>query len=223
VALAVCVVISNVGNMAVRTALLLVAYRVFALGPDGAGWILAVGGLASVIGATLAGRVSARLGVGPSLVLATTVEGLAWAIAPLGFLLTPLVVLGVASIVSGLMTPVWNVNVVTLRQRIVARDEQGRVVAVSRAFATAGVGMGALTVIYVVCHLSVICRHTSSSASPSVGPASFPLAPPGLLHRPVRSLSLRFPRTCTSCSTWSSPCGSLDPDQPRSPFGAAVL
>src|SRR5213076_766894 len=35
VALAVCVVISNVGNMAVRTALLLVAYRVFALGPAG--------------------------------------------------------------------------------------------------------------------------------------------------------------------------------------------
>src|SRR5438093_1733729 len=59
VALAVCVVISNVGNMAVRTALLLVAYRVFALGPDGAGWILAVGGLASVLGAALAGRVSA--------------------------------------------------------------------------------------------------------------------------------------------------------------------
>jgi len=50
----------------------------------------------------------------------------------------------VASIVSGLMTPVWNVNVVTLRQRIVARDEQGRVVAVSRAFATAGVALGAL-------------------------------------------------------------------------------
>ncbi|TMD51588.1 MAG: MFS transporter [Chloroflexi bacterium] len=143
VALAACVVISNVGNMAVRTALLLVAYRVFALGPDGAGWILAVGGLASVIGATLAGPVSARLGVGPSLALATTVEGLAWAIAPLGFLVTPLVVLGVASIVSGLMTPVWNVNVVTLRQRIVARDEQGRVVAVSRAFATAGVALGA--------------------------------------------------------------------------------
>src|SRR5207302_232193 len=99
-------------------------------GPDGAGWILAVGGLASVIGAALAGRVSARLGVGLSLALATTVEGLAWAITPLGFLVTPLVVLGVASIVSGLMTPVWNVNVVTLRQRIVARDEQGRVGAV---------------------------------------------------------------------------------------------
>src|SRR5438874_6267877 len=106
VALAVCVVISNVGNMAVRTALLLVAYRVFALGPDGAGWILAVGGPASVLGAALAGRVSARLGVGPSLVLATTAEGLAWAIPPPGFLLTPLVVLGVAPIDSGLMRPV---------------------------------------------------------------------------------------------------------------------
>src|SRR5438067_311372 len=144
VALAACVVISNVGNMAVRTALLLVAYRVFALGPNGAGGILAVGGLASVLGATLEGRVSARLGVGPSLVLATTVEGLAWAVAPLGFVVTPLLVLAVASIVSGLMTPIWNVNVVTLRQRIVARHEQGRVVAVSRAFATAGVALGAL-------------------------------------------------------------------------------
>lgn len=144
VALAICVVISNVGNMAVRTALLLVAYRVFALGPDGAGWILAVGGLASVLGATLAGRISSTLGVGPALVLATTVEGLAWAIGPLGFVVPPLVVLGVASIVSGLMTPVWNVNVVTLRQRMVARDEQGRVLAVSRAFATAGVALGAL-------------------------------------------------------------------------------
>src|SRR5207237_9918763 len=84
VALAACGVTSNVGNMAVRTALLLVAYRVFALGPDGAGWILAVGGLASVLGATLAGRVSARLGVGPSLVPASTGEGLSVAIAPLG-------------------------------------------------------------------------------------------------------------------------------------------
>src|SRR5947208_16078303 len=90
VALAACVVISNVGNMAVRTALLLVAYRVFALGPDGAGGILAVGGLANVLGATQAGRVSARLGLGASLVLATTVEGLAWAITPLAFIITPL-------------------------------------------------------------------------------------------------------------------------------------
>src|SRR5207248_9367202 len=95
------------------------------------------------LGATLASRVSARLGVGPSLVLATTVEGLAWAVAPLGFVATPLVVLAVAAIVSGLMTPIWNVNVVTLRQRIVARHEQGRVVAVSRGFATAGVALGA--------------------------------------------------------------------------------
>ena len=121
VAIAACVVISNVGNMAVRTALLLVAYRVFALGPDGAGWILAIGGLASVVGATQAGRVSARLGIGPSLALATTVEGLAWAIAPLGLVAAPLAVLAAAALVSGLATPVWNVNVVTLRQRIVAR------------------------------------------------------------------------------------------------------
>ena len=42
------------------------------------------------------------------------------------------------------MTPIWNVNVVTLRQRIVAGSEQGRVVAVSRAFATAGVAIGAV-------------------------------------------------------------------------------
>src|SRR5437764_12422451 len=89
-ALAACVMISNVGNMAVRTALLLVAYRVFALGPDGAGGILAIGGLASVLGATLAGRVSARLGVGPSLLLAATAAGLAWAGAPLRFVSRPL-------------------------------------------------------------------------------------------------------------------------------------
>ena len=34
-------------------------------------------------------------------------------------------------------------NVVTLRQRIVAGHEQGRVVAISRAFATAGIALGA--------------------------------------------------------------------------------
>ena len=144
IAIAACVVISNVGNMAVRTALLLVTYRAFGLGPVAAGWILGTGGLASVLGATLAGRASTKLGIGPSLVIATTIEGLAWAIAPLGLAGAPFVVLGVASALSGVMTPIWNVNVVTLRQRIVAGSEQGRVVAVSRAFATAGVAIGAI-------------------------------------------------------------------------------
>ena len=144
IAIAACVVISNVGNMAVRTALLLVTYRAFGLGPVAAGWILGTGGLASVLGATLAGRASTKLGIGPSLVIATTIEGLAWAIAPLGVAGAPFVVLGVASALSGVMTPIWNVNVVTLRQRIVAGSEQGRVVAVSRAFATAGVAIGAV-------------------------------------------------------------------------------
>src|SRR5437868_5806633 len=90
------------------------------VGPALAGWLIAAGGLASVIGATQARRITARLGLGPSLIVATTVEGLAWAIAPLGSVAPPVVVLGAAAVVSGAMTPVWNVNVVTLRQRIVA-------------------------------------------------------------------------------------------------------
>src|SRR5204863_8212574 len=51
-------------------------------------------------------------------------------------------VLAIAAGVSGFMTPVWNVNNVTLRQTLVRPDEQGRIVAVARAFGTAGIPIG---------------------------------------------------------------------------------
>ena len=143
VAMGACVFINNVGSMAVRTTLLLVAYRAFGLQPVAAGWIFAIGGFATVLGATTATRLTAKLGIGRALIAATTAD-LVWVIAPLGLVFSPLIVLGVASLVAGTMLPVWNVNAVTVRQRLVAPHEQGRVIAIARAIATAGVALGAV-------------------------------------------------------------------------------
>jgi MFS family permease len=140
-----CVGISNAGNMMVRSLLLLLTYRAFALPPSAAGWVLAAGGLAGVAGAPLASKVGARVGLGAALVLSTFVEGAAWCLAPLGLLGHPQAVLIGAALISGVMTPIWNVNSVTLRQRAVPLELQTRVVALARA-----VGFGTIPVGTVV-------------------------------------------------------------------------
>jgi len=141
-ALGLCVAISNAGNLMVRTLFLLVAYRAFMLAPSVAGLILAGGGVMGIVGASMAGAISARLGIGRSLAIATFVEGAAWCVTPLGMIGEPALVLAIAAGASGFMTPVWNVNNVTLRQTLVRPDEQGRIVAVARAFGTAGIPIG---------------------------------------------------------------------------------
>src|SRR5438067_3713159 len=128
-----CVGISNAGNMMVRSLLLLLAYRAFGLPPSAIGWILAASGLAGIAGATAAGRIGQRFGIGSALAIATFVEGSAWCIVPLGLFASPIVVLAAAAVISGFMTPVWNVNNVTLRQRAVPLALQARVVALARA------------------------------------------------------------------------------------------
>ena len=137
-----CVGISNAGNMMVRSLIFLLAYRSFDLGPSAVGWALAAGGLSGIAGATAAGTLGRRFGVGATLALATFIEGVAWCIVPLGLFGQPLVVLVAAAALSGFMTPVWNVNNVTLRQRAIPLELQARVVAVARAVGVGTIPLG---------------------------------------------------------------------------------
>lgn len=134
---------STVGSFggAMRQAVL-VLYLVRGLGfsPTLLGLVFAASGAASVLGALLAGPARDRLGSGPSIVGGTLLWCAGNALIPLAggplVVVVPLVL--AAQVVSGVGTPVYSINQITVRQAIVPYRLLGRVNA-SRRFLVFGV------------------------------------------------------------------------------------
>jgi hypothetical protein len=101
------------------------------------------GGAASVVGAAAGSRLTARLGIGRTLLLGS-LEGLAWLLFPIT-LVVPAIPGTVAFVVlASVWLPIWNANVSTLRQSLVPRHLLGRVQATARSFNLATIPVGAL-------------------------------------------------------------------------------
>jgi hypothetical protein len=97
-----------------------------------------------VAGAALAPAVTRRLGTGRSLVVATTLEGLGLLPILFGLLAAPVLWVALALGLRGLFNPLWNVNSVSLRMRLVPHELQARVSAASRTVALGTWPLGAL-------------------------------------------------------------------------------
>ena len=139
-----CAGISNIGLAASQAVLLLFVYRGLHLAPSWAGLALGLGAVGNMVGAVVAPHLSRRFGTGKLLLAATTIEGLAILPIELALLGLPVLWVAVALAARGLFNPIWNVNIVTVRQVLVPLELQGRVTAALRTVGLGAAPLGAV-------------------------------------------------------------------------------
>lgn len=132
-------------NGVALTVLSLLALRSLGFTPFTFGLLLAVAGSATLVGATFAARVGARLGIGPAIVLARAVYPVAWALAAAAaWLPAGPVLLYAALALHGLAGGVENANEMALRQTVTPDRLLGRVNANIRSANRTAAAVGAL-------------------------------------------------------------------------------
>src|SRR5439155_17534344 len=108
------------------------------------GGALTIGAAGTVTGALQTQRLTRQLGTARSLFVSTVGGELASLFLPLGLLGLPAVALAVSVAARGLIGPLWNVNAVTLRQRLIPAEVQARVTAASRTLVMGTLSVGSL-------------------------------------------------------------------------------
>lgn len=129
-----------------QTLYVLYATRTLGIQPGVLGAIFAVGGIGLVVGALLAGRVTRRIGPGPTIIAGAVAMACGKSLVPLarGSLAVTVPVLIVSSLVSGFGGVIFNINTRSLRQSVTPAHLMGRVTATSRFLVWGGVPIGAL-------------------------------------------------------------------------------
>jgi predicted MFS family arabinose efflux permease len=125
--LAVADALNALGMAMGQSILLLFTYRVVGQSAGSVGALLAAGGVAAVAGAASAAVLTRRLGMARVLVLSSLLGSLAWAILVLALRVPPAPVIAAALCLQGFFEPVWTINAVSVRQRAVSPELQGRV------------------------------------------------------------------------------------------------
>jgi MFS family permease len=108
------------------------------------GLLIAAGSIGGLVGAFVANRLAARLGIGKTLLL-TGLEGLFWLAIPLCLLIAPAIVLVLIRVCASIWTPVWNVVTTSVRQELTPAPLQSTVHATARTLTSSTVPLGAIT------------------------------------------------------------------------------
>lgn len=143
--IAACTATFNFFGSVWNAVLIVYAVRVLDLRPAVLGLAFSLGNLGALVGAFSAGRISARLGVGPTIIGAASIGGpmfLLAAFAPHGN--AALAVLGPAVAVGAFSNVVYNVTQLSLRQTITPERIQGRMNSVMRFIVWGAIPAGAL-------------------------------------------------------------------------------
>jgi predicted MFS family arabinose efflux permease len=109
-----------------------------------AGFVLAGSGVGGVLGAMLVGRISKKLGVGPTAIAALALSGPGMAIVAASGPGWGAAVAFVGQVVFVAAIVVFNVNVISYRQAVTPDDMQGRVGATQRVICWAGLAVGSI-------------------------------------------------------------------------------
>jgi predicted MFS family arabinose efflux permease len=96
------------------------------------------------VGAALATRSTRRFGLGTTLAGSNLIAGVAPLFLPLALYAAPVAVIFVVTFVQTVMTPIYNINQVSLRQTIVPAELQGRMNATMRTIVWGTMPVGAL-------------------------------------------------------------------------------
>jgi MFS family permease len=139
-----CTATFNLGsNMVFGAVFLVFAYRQLRLSAATVGIIFAVGSIGGLVGAFLATWVARKLGLGPTLAIATAAGGLAILATPVALVIAPVAVLAALGFLGGLTGPIYNISQVSLRQAITPDRVQGRMNATMRTIVWGTIPLGA--------------------------------------------------------------------------------
>jgi MFS family permease len=138
-----CTATTNLGMNMFNVAILLYAYRTLGISKDIIGIAFSIGAFGFVLGVLLCSRLTKRLGVGKATSLSV--------LANFGMLLVlfaspgdfGVLVIGIALFVNYLGVPVYNINMVSLRQIITPNRLQGRMNATMRTLVWGTIPIGA--------------------------------------------------------------------------------
>ena len=142
-AIAGCTATSNLGGSIVGAVLLVFAYRDVHLSPTTMGVVFAASNL-GFAGAALATWCARRVGLGVTLAVTIFAYGLAGLCLPLAASFAPAAVIFAVELVSAVVTPIYNINQVSLRQSIVPAALQGRMNATMRTIVWGTLPLGSL-------------------------------------------------------------------------------
>jgi MFS family permease len=160
--------------------LLVYAVRVLDLSPAQIGLVFAIGNVGYLVGAIVTSRLSAALGVGPTIVVGAAM-GAGALLVPLAPESEPLPFLIASQAIIGFGLPVYNVTQVSLRQAITPERLQGRMNSVMRFIVWGVIPLGSLVG-------GALASAISLRAAIWVGAAGMTLAFLPVLLSPVRSL-----------------------------------
>ncbi|MFC0623549.1 MFS transporter [Kribbella deserti] len=135
--------VRSLGIGMVDAVLLLFAYRALGLSSLQGGLLIAAGAVGGLIGALVANRLAARLGMRRALLL-TGLEGLCWLAIPLCLLAAPVIALALIRICASIWMPMWNILTTSLRQHLTPPGRQSTVHATARTLTSATIPLGAL-------------------------------------------------------------------------------
>jgi MFS family permease len=143
-----CTATSNLFGNAMQAVYVLFLTRDLGLEPAAIGLVYALAGPGALLGAVTAGPLARRLGLGTAIIGSILLTGLANLLVPVSILGGNAAVstglLMVASFVSGLGNPIYNINQVSLRQTITPDHVQGRMNASMRFIVWGTIPIGAL-------------------------------------------------------------------------------
>ncbi len=146
--IAACTAIANLFGNVIFAVLLVFAVRELGMTAEAVGLAFSIGATGTLLGAFLATRISARLGVGPTIVLFAVIGEpalLPLALAPAGTAVPVLVaLLALFGFAAGLANVIYNVAQVSLRQAITPARMQGRMNATMRWFVWGTIPIGAI-------------------------------------------------------------------------------
>ena len=143
--IAACTAGFNFFGSFLQAVLIVFAVRSLDLSPAVIGLAFTLGNVGALLAAFTSGRISARLGVGPTIITASVVGGpmfLLIPFAPHGNL--ALAVLGPAMVVGTFMAVLYNITQVSLRQAITPERIQGRMNSVMRFIVWGAIPLGNL-------------------------------------------------------------------------------
>jgi MFS family permease len=124
--------VQNFSESVAAPMLLIFMYNRLHLTPTLVGLTLTVGSAGFLLGASLVSTVTRRLGVGRMLWFSSLLGVSAYLLLPLGIWGIPLFWVGLWRLLLGLHLPTYNVNVVSVRQKLIPDRLQGRVNATLR-------------------------------------------------------------------------------------------
>jgi Na+/melibiose symporter-like transporter len=138
-----CTATSNLGSNVFFAVFLIFCYRELGLSPGTVGLVFAVISVGWLAGAFLATPMARRFGLGPTLLISTTVSGAAGFLAPLAHFGFAVPVLVVSGLLTSVGIPIYNINQVSMRQAITPDRVQGRMNATMRTIVWGTLPLGA--------------------------------------------------------------------------------